>query len=147
MFGTMFVSINKAYAMVKITFISMIFNIILNLIFIPSYSYIGAAIITVFTGILGSVISFYYLSRFIYKIQLRSVIIKPILATMIMSLFLLLVHINFLLLIIIATILYLGLLMVFKTFEKDDYDIFERLVPNSMRIYLIKIYNFYILIF
>ena len=120
---------------------------ILNLIFIPSYSYIGAAIITVFTGILGSVISFYYLSRFIYKIQLRSVIIKPILATMIMSLFLLLVHINFLLLIIIATILYLGLLMVFKTFEKDDYDIFERLVPNSMRIYLIKIYNFYILIF
>ncbi len=147
MFGTMFVSINKAYAMVKITFISMIFNIILNLMFIPSYSYIGAAVITVFTGILGSVMSFYYLSEFNYKIQLRSVVIKPILATMIMSLFLILVHINFLLLIILATILYLGLLMVFKSFEKDDYDIFKRLMPDFMRIYLIKIYNFYILSF
>lgn len=147
MFGTMFVSINKAYAMVKITLISMIFNIILNLIFIPAYSYIGAAIITVLTGILGSLMSFHYLSKFVYRIRIQNVIIKPILATMIMSIFLVMVHLNIFLLIIIAAILYLGLLMVFKTFSKDDYDIFKRLIPDFMKIYLIKIYNLYIMIF
>jgi O-antigen/teichoic acid export membrane protein len=147
MFGTLFVSINKSYTMVKITFITMIFNIIFNLMFIPTFSYIGAAILTVLTGILGSVISFYYLSNFIYKIEIKNIVLKPLLATVIMSLFLILVQINFFILIIIATILYLGLLLVFKTFEKDDYDIFKKLVPDFMKIYLIKIYNFYILIF
>jgi O-antigen/teichoic acid export membrane protein len=147
MFGTMFVSIKKAYIMVKITLFSMIFNITLNLIFIPTYSYIGAAILTVLTGILGCLISFYYLSQFIYEIRIKRIVLKPILSTIIVSLLLLLVHINFFLLIVIATILYLGLIMVFKTFTKDDYDIFIKLVPNFIKIYLIKMYNFYILIF
>ncbi|MGP8190906.1 MAG: flippase [Methanobacterium sp.] len=147
MFGTMFVSIKKAYIMVKITLFSMIFNITLNLIFIPTYSYIGAAILTVLTGILGCLISFYYLSQFIYEIRIKRIVLKPILSTIIVSLLLLLVHINFFLLIVIATILYLGLIRVFKTFTKDDYDIFIKLVPNFIKIYLIKMYNFYILIF
>ena len=142
MSGTIFTSINKAYAMVKITFITMIFNIILNLIVIPVYGYIGTSLITVITGIIGSVFCFYYLSKFIKKIHLKKIVVKPIFATLIMSLFLILVNTTFLS-IIIATILYLCVLLALKTFEKDDFDIFKRLTPKFMRVYLIKIYNFY----
>jgi O-antigen/teichoic acid export membrane protein len=136
MSGTMFVSINKAYTMIKITFITMAFNIILNIMFIPVYSYIGASIMTVITGILGSVLCFHYLSKFIGKVPMKNAVTKPLIATMIMSIFLLLFHENFVLSILIATILYLVLLLAFKTFEKEDFDIFKKLTPRFMRIYL-----------
>ena len=142
MSGTMFVSINKANTMIKITFITMIFNILLNLVFIQAYSFIGASIMTVATGILGSVLCFYYLSKFVNRVPLKNTVLKPAAATVIMSIFLILFHDNLILSIIIATVLYLVLLLAFKTFEKDDFDIFERLTPQFMRIYLTKIYSF-----
>lgn len=143
MSGTMFVSINKAYTMIKITFITMTFNILLNLVIIPLYSYIGASIMTVITGILGSMLCFYYLSKFINKVPLKNTVVKPAIATVIMSIFLLLFHENLILSIVIATILYLVFLIAFKTFEKDDLYIFERLTPQFLRIYLTKIYKLY----
>lgn len=140
--GTIFVSINKANTMVKITFITMIFNVALNLVLIPIYGYIGASIMTVLTGVMGCAFCFYYLSRFIDRIQLKSMLLKPLLATLIMSFFLLYIHIDLFLSIILATVLYLGLLLAFKTFKKDDFDILRGLIPKFMRNYLDKIYGF-----
>ena len=45
-------STNQQLSVTKIYILGAIFNVILNLIFIPQYSYIGAGIITVLTDIL-----------------------------------------------------------------------------------------------
>lgn len=142
--GTIFVSINKAKTMVKITFITMVFNILLNLVLIPMYGYIGASIMTVLTGIMGCVFCFYYLYRFIHRIQLKSLILKPLCATSIMSIFLLYVHTNLFISIIVASVLYLILLILFKTFKKDDLEIVMELIPQSMKNYLTKILVFHL---
>jgi O-antigen/teichoic acid export membrane protein len=130
-FGVLFVSINKPNILIKSTLIIMIFNIVTNLIFIPIYSYIAASIITVITEIIATMLLFYYISPFI-KINLgntiRSTFLKPIFASTIMSLFMLFVHVNFYLLIILATLIYLGLLLILKTFSKDDFEILKKII-------------------
>jgi O-antigen/teichoic acid export membrane protein len=130
-FGVLFVSINKPNILIKSTLIIMIFNIVTNLIFIPIYSYIAASIITVITEIIATMLLFYYISPFI-KIDLgntiRSTFLKPIFASTIMSLFMLFVHVNFYLLIILATLIYLGLLLILKTFSKDDFEILKKII-------------------
>ena len=126
-FGVMFVSINKQNLMLKITFVVMILNIILNLIFIPLYSYVGTSIISVITCVVESAICFYYLSSYI-DIQVANLFLKPILASIIMSIYLYFVNLNLFLSIITATILYFGLLILFKTFNQEDYNIIKKLV-------------------
>ncbi|MBE3114353.1 MAG: flippase, partial [Actinobacteria bacterium] len=53
MFGTMLASINKQDLTLKILLLSMSLNVVMNLILIPRYSYIGASIATVITELLS----------------------------------------------------------------------------------------------
>jgi O-antigen/teichoic acid export membrane protein len=126
-FGVMFVSVNKQNLMLKITFVVMILNIGLNLIFIPLYSYVGTSIISVVTCVVESVICFYYLSNYI-NIHMANLFLKPIVASIIMSIYMYFVNLNLFLSIITATILYFGLLILFKTFNEEDYNIIKKLV-------------------
>lgn len=126
-FGVMFVSINKQNLMLKITFIVMLMNIGLNLIFIPLYSYVGASIISVVTSVVECFICYYYLSNEI-KIHVGNNFLRPIIASVIMSVFLLYVHINLFASIIIASLIYIVLLFFFKTFNEDDFDIIRKII-------------------
>ncbi len=130
-FSVVFISINKPNILVKTTLISMIFNIGMNLILIPIFSYVGASIITVSTAILSNILCFYYFSRLDNKIHLKSIFLKPMLSTILMSVLMLLLDVNFYLLIIIAVISYLILLFIFRTFSDDDYNIFKQLFSGK----------------
>lgn len=130
-FSTLFISINKQNVMLKITFIAMIFNITANILLIPKYSYIAAASTTVLTELLGVVLCLHYLSKYVCSIQFK-VILKPVLATSIMSLFLIVTPLNMYLSIILAAFIYLGLLIFFKAFSQDDYDLIKRFSPRGM---------------
>jgi len=125
-FGVMFVSVNKQNIMLKLTFIIMILNIGLNLIFIPLYSYVGASIISVVTSGVECVLCFHYLSGYM-KIDIKNYILKPVAACLLMSFFLLYTDLNLFISIFIAALIYIGLLFAFKTFNEEDFAIARKL--------------------
>jgi O-antigen/teichoic acid export membrane protein len=127
-FGTIIPAMNRQNLLLKITFISMAVNISLNLIFIPIYSYIGAAVVTVITELIVFILCFYILSRSFCKVKLPSVIIKPTLASIVMALFIITIKLNLFIEIIIATVIYFAVLLALRTFTEEDYDIIRELV-------------------
>ena len=90
-FIILFESINKQVIITKITIICVIINIVLNLIFIPKYSYIAASLITVLTEL----IILFSITKIVYNIgyglesrKIIKITLKTLFASMIMALFL-----------------------------------------------------------
>ena len=118
-------STNRQLIVTKISIVCLVINIILNLILIPNYSYVGASIATFFTEVvLVSYIIFvtYKLGYGIsYKIVLKD-LFKVLFAASIMSLFIWYFNnVNFILLIILGAIIYFTILYLVKGI--DDVDI------------------------
>jgi len=124
----MFISINKQNLLLKLTFVGVILNIILNLILIPHFSYIGASLVTVITEIIGLALSFYFLSKFICKIQIHKIVVKPAVASIILTLLILQLNMNLFWSLIIAIISYFTLLVLLKTFSREDFEIFRSII-------------------
>ena len=102
-------------------------NIVLNLILIPFYGYIGAAIATIITEIF--LFCSYFLLVIIYLNNWKDIVvlIKPVIATVLASnLFFLML--NTVLKIAIVLITYIALLFLLKTFKKEDWNIFKRVL-------------------
>ena len=129
-FGIILISMNKQVLAIRLTFIYMVFNIGVNLVVIPQFSYLGAAVVTVLTELVNFIMLFYYLSKFICKVPLHKLIWKPAIATIIMSLFMISVHLNIFIMVLLATAIYFALLILFKTFSKGDRDIIRKLVEK-----------------
>ena len=118
-------STNRQLIVTKISIVCLVINIILNLILIPNYSYVGASIATFFTEVVFvSYIIFvtYKLGYGIsYKIVLKD-LFKVLFAASIMSLFIWYFNnVNFILLIILGAIIYFTILYLVKGI--DDVDI------------------------
>lgn len=126
-FGILMVSINKQNLYMKIVLVTMVFNIVMNIIFIPGFSYIGASVITILTELISFVIFYYYLSKFICKVQIHSAIIKPAIASVVMGLFIVIFDTNLFLIIPLATLVYIISLLVLKTFSDEDLSIFRQI--------------------
>ncbi len=129
-FGIILISMNKQVLAIKLTFIYMIFNIGINLVVIPQFSYLGASVVTVLTELVNFIMLFYYLSKFICKVPLQKFVWRPVLATVIMSLFMISVHLNIVVQVLLAIIIYLALLIPFKTFSEGDLNIIRKLVER-----------------
>jgi len=127
-FGTIIPAMNRQNLLLKITFISMTVNISLNLVLIPIYSYIGAAVVTIITELIVFILCFYILSKSFSKINLPSVIIKPALASIVMALFIITIKLNLFLEIFIAAIIYFAVIIALKTFTDEDYAIFKEII-------------------
>ena len=102
----------------KIVGVSAILNILLNLILIPKYSYLGASVatvISVFLILLGVIIA---TSRIGYKIavsKIASPILRATISSLIMGIFIICFkNINLFLLIIFSAMIYFGLIYLFK---------------------------------
>jgi len=122
-------SINRQDLTMKILLLCMISNVTMNLILIPRYSYVGAAIATVITDLIQCVLCFHFLSKFVYKIQIHKFIAKPAITSAIMGLFILsFVKMNLFLLVCISTLIYFGVLILLKTFSKEDLNLFKQIV-------------------
>ena len=135
MFGTMLASVNKQFLALKINFLCMILNITINLILIPRYSYVGASIATVITTLLSFILFFRFLSKFIYKIQIHKYILKPIMASTIMGLFIFsFTRMNIFLLVCISIVIYFGVLILLKTFSKKDISLFKQVVKIKRKV-------------
>ena len=77
--GTTIVAANKQMLSLKLTIVSAIFNIILNIIVIPKYGYIGASATTVATEAFGLFVGIFFLNRGGYKLNMTNVYLPPLL--------------------------------------------------------------------
>jgi len=126
------VSIDKQKQMAIISGSTALVNIILNLILIPPYSYVGSSIATIAAeGYL--VIMYLYLgSRYEYKLPLTKIFIKPILACIVMGVFLVVFHnYHIFLLVIIAIFIYFGILLLIKGISKEDILLFKKIIKKA----------------
>ena len=129
-FGTILISMNKQVLAIRLTFIYMIFNIGVNLVVIPQFSYLGASVVTVLTELVDFILLYYYLSKFICKVPIQKYVWKPALATVIMAIFMTVVNLNIFILVPTSAILYLGLLILFKTFSEEDVELIKKLATR-----------------
>lgn len=117
-------SINRQLLITKISIVSVIFNIVINLVLIPKFSYIGASIATVLTEILLVVYIFFISYKFDYGIPYKIIIkdlAKVLFAAVIMSMFLWYFnYLNLILLIIIGSLIYFIILYLIKSVDETD---------------------------
>jgi len=120
LFGHSIIALNKQKTGAWIYFSGMLFNVITNLIFIPKYSYFGAAATTVATELLVTILMIYLIYKTINYFP-RFRIIKPILAGLIMTGFLYLFRAgNLFFLVAGGVIVYFATLYLIKGINKDE---------------------------
>jgi O-antigen/teichoic acid export membrane protein len=126
-FAFILASIDKQNQMAVIAGCAAFINVILNLFLIPSFSYIGAAIATIITETILIFLYFILISRSFYKLPISKILIRPLIASSIMGLFIYyLININLFLLILLAVLIYFASLYFVKGFSKEDLDLLRQ---------------------
>jgi len=122
-------SINKQRMVALAMGISVVANILLNLLLIPRYNLVGAAIATVTASLFVFVFEFYFINRYAFKTRLfNSDFIKIAISSLVMGVFVFYFHSNLLLVIVLAAIIYAALLIASKAFSREDVKTFRELI-------------------
>lgn len=122
---------NKQLTLTKITSICVIVNIVLNLILIPKFSYIGASIATVLTEIIivGSV--FGVSNKYGYGIRIKRIfsdLFKIILSSLIMAIFIFYLHNwNLIVLVFLSGLIYLITMFAINGIDNEDLKIIKQI--------------------
>ena len=127
--GFTLASINKQSSRVLSQGIAVLINIILNLIFIPKYGFIGAAIATVITEIAFFIIYMHFITKYGLGVKLTRIFVKPIIATAIMIFALSFIG-NLFISIVLVIIVYVIALLALGTIDKEDKIIFKKVMKN-----------------
>ncbi|MBI3754628.1 MAG: flippase [Deltaproteobacteria bacterium] len=125
LFGNVLNIIGKQYYFTIIGGGAVILNIILNLLLIPRYSFVGAGIATVISEIAIFVILLYFARRFLGNIDFFSMAWKPIIASVIMGiiLYFLQFSLGILLLIPVGIVTYAIVFLLINGLNKHDKEI------------------------
>ncbi|PLW79498.1 hypothetical protein C0585_07650 [Candidatus Woesearchaeota archaeon] len=133
--GNLLNSIDEQKRFSIIMMIGAIFNIILNLIFIPLYSYKAAAFTTVFTMALNFILMYYYINKNFIKIKFKLYYLKVIISALVMVASL--KYILFLPILIIVPIgatIYLLMLLILGL-EKEDKILFKEFLVTGKNVF------------
>ena len=133
--GGLLVSMDRQNEMAILLGITALVNVILNLILIPPLSYVGAAIATIITETALVGLYVYFLSKHFYTLPFHKIMIGPVIASLVMGIFL---HfcgsINLFMLITLAATLYFVILYLIGSLSKEDIGLFRQVfkVPKRM---------------
>jgi len=123
-FGNILSSINKQKIPMMQTFICTILNIVLNLILIPYYSYIGAAIATLITHVIAIFILYYYVLKNGYGFSKKfiiKVVSKVIIANILIVPFIFYFkYLSLPLIIVLVAFIYFLIIYLINIFDKTD---------------------------
>ncbi|MFA6919036.1 MAG: flippase [Patescibacteria group bacterium] len=116
------------------------FNIIINLILIPFYSYVGAAIATLLSYGLLFILGIVVVDKIVVydKKYLLIALLKNLFSSAVMALFIILTknHWHFIIVIPVAAIIYFAVLYIIKGFDKEDIqEIISKIIPNKFKKY------------
>lgn len=121
LFSNMIISIKQQKILVYLYGLGALINVVANLIFIPKYSYYGAAATTLFTEIVVTALMFWVLAKYLkYSLSFRSVL-RPMGAALVMALALYIFSSWSLFgLMLLATIVYFSVLYLIGGFSAKD---------------------------
>lgn len=121
LFSNMIISLEKQKALIYIYGFGAIINLIANFIFIPKYSYYGAAGTTVFTELVVTILMMIVLYRVLKSVHVFNSLFKCVLAGLVMAFLLyFLSNLNLFILILLAVLVYFGTLYLIGGIKKDD---------------------------
>lgn len=127
--GTLLTSINKQTLRTFSVFLSAILNIILNLLLIPYFSYVGASIATVLSEIFLYFAFIYFINKHFTKLKLYKNYTKPLISSIIMGMLIFYFkEVNLFLLTIFAILVYISMLFLLKTFTEEDKLILKKIM-------------------
>ncbi len=132
--GILLGSINRQLVVTKITGLSVILNVTLNLVLIPKFSYLGASIATVFTELVSVPILIYILCKTenVDLKELQRTILPLIFSSVIMVIiFLILNSLNTIILFIILFTAYVVSLILTRAFDKEDLRVLKSLINKT----------------
>lgn len=126
-------SIGKEVSVTKIYLIAAIFNIVLNYITIPIWSYIGASITTVLSEILILILMMHSISKTEYKpdLSLLKTVVKLIICGMILAIVLYFANVSLWLAIPIGLVVYVASLFITRTIDDTDKYIINELLNRK----------------
>lgn len=113
---------HRELTVTKIYAIAAVFNIVLNFILIPYFSYNGAAITTVLSDVLIVALQTYVIYRIGHRVnkKLYLDLIKIIIGSAVLGIALYILNLNMWVAIPVGIIIYLAVVYVLKVFDKDD---------------------------
>ncbi|EKQ54078.1 MAG: membrane protein involved in the export of O-antigen and teichoic acid [Methanobacterium sp. Maddingley MBC34] len=129
LFGNILNAVNKQRVVTIVATLNVLFNITLNLILIPQYSFIGASIATVLTELLGFIAMFYYISKYHFRVSLKSYIFLPLFNGFIVFILIyILKTLNWIIAGLLGILIYIALLYVLGIINKDDIKLLKELI-------------------
>lgn len=130
--ATLLNAVDREKTVTKIYIAASIFNVALNLLLIPVYSYDGAAIATVLSEVLITVLTLYHVFKTDFKpdIGLLKTVIKLIIASVLLGAILYWINVSLWLAIPIGLVVYIALLFVTRVIDDNDRYIISELIRN-----------------
>ncbi|MFX1487226.1 MAG: flippase [Promethearchaeota archaeon] len=133
-FGRLLESSNRQKTIAKITGCSMVLNVILNLILIPGFSYIGTSVTKIITELTVLILLATVCSSIGYGLSKNNLVnlMKAIIATLPMIVVLVfLKDLNLILLILLAAVVYLLALFLLRVIDNEDLRIFRTILRKG----------------
>lgn len=106
-------------------------NILLNLFLIPMIGFVGAALSTFITEIFLFIIYYLFVSKSWYFYNFLKILSKPIIAVIVMVIFIKFTSFGLIITILLSAIIYFILLLILRTFDKEDYEIIRKVLKNE----------------
>ncbi|WP_440947235.1 flippase [Methanosarcina sp. T3] len=129
--GWTLASINREPLRTLSAAISIGINIMLNLILIPKYDMVGAGIATVISQLVLFTLYRHFVSKYFYPLPLLKIALKPLIASIVMGLFICLIKpYNLFVVITISSIIYFSVLYLGKGFDTEDKKIFHEIISG-----------------
>jgi O-antigen/teichoic acid export membrane protein len=126
------ISIGRQKITVITTGISLVVNLILAIIFISNYGYIGAGVAFLLSSMCLFIMNYYFLSRYLTQISLFSAIGPPGAAVLLASLPMVLGNLNGSLTALgFSMAIFIGVLLAFRIFSKEDLFAISRILDQA----------------
>lgn len=130
--GTSIASINKQHETIKATFICLLISTIGNYVLIGLFGGVGAALVTVINEVSMVIFYMYIMHKYGYTVGLKSIIIKPFIASLIMGIVIYMLNIELFPSIIIGMIIYLIATILIGVLDEEDKGIIKQLIPPKI---------------
>ncbi len=125
-------AIGRQNTFAKLAGISMLINVVFNLLLIPKYDLLGASVATIISEASVVIFAFYALKPYAQGVKFRLITLKALAATAGMSVFLwVLAAFNLFALIISGAVLYFILVVLFRLLQKEDFDYFRNMFRDK----------------
>lgn len=130
--GHIFIINKKTNFIGKIWVIAAILNIVLNLIFIPQFGIIAAAVTTLIAYTFTFTLTWFYSTKYLdFEFEFRS-IVKSIIASILMSISIIIINpqgiLSLLIVILTSSLIYITILLILKGITREEIQFFKELL-------------------